>query len=266
MLPALSFSQQAVATSATLWFAGDYLAQQLAMVTAAGSSKGVTNGDHDKPCAADAGSSAASVPADAAAAATAAGGRHGSGAAPPTSLDTKRLLFTTLEGSLVGGALGSYWYRLLDRLVTRTGFAAGSARFVAAKLALEVGLWHVRAVPCRAVRTWWWFAVCGKTALCECARMPVRVPLQPFSLCAFWLFMGFANGDSFDKISAELSSEFLPTLASGAARVFCARLRLGPEPHVVLFRTGACPGAFWLVTRFVVLGAHPLTPSLDPTP
>jgi hypothetical protein len=147
-------------------------------------------------------------------------GSHGGSKSSPTEVDLKRLLLTTLEGSVVGGALGCMvraqssvvspqcspplshagalssiallfallvhfprrrcclcrlhlcaavvlccdtletlqilllhptlprcccrqWYKVLDRIVTSTGFVKGSFRFVATKLALEVSVWHV---------------------------------------------------------------------------------------------------------------------------
>jgi hypothetical protein len=49
---------------------------------------------------------------------------------------------TCIEGGLIGGGMGSLWYRQLDEIVThRLKLVPGSFRFIATKLGLECILW-----------------------------------------------------------------------------------------------------------------------------
>jgi protein Mpv17 len=93
-------------------------------------------------------------------------------------IDMRRLIGTTAEGTFVCGGLGYFWYRWLDAAVKRIGCKPGTLRFVAAKLGMEVAIWH------------------------------------PFSLAAFWVILGVWNGNPPRQIKEELQKEFLPTLAS----------------------------------------------------
>jgi protein Mpv17 len=112
--------------------------------------------------------------------ATESGGSHAGGGdhkKPAAFPDLRRLFGTTAEGSLVAGGLGVYWYAFLDKFVgTTLGLASGSAAFVAAKVGLECVLWH------------------------------------PFTLSLFWTVVGAIEGNSWEKIKEELSTDFTPTL------------------------------------------------------
>ena len=131
----------AIATSASLWIVGDSVAQIIEHREA-----------HSDPS-----------------------GQHGKEAKPYP--DLRRLAGTTMEGSLVSGGLGVFWYAALDRFVgTSLGLVSGTASFVAAKVALECVLWH------------------------------------PLTLSIFWTFVGLVEGSSWEKIKEELATDFTPTL------------------------------------------------------
>lgn len=90
------------------------------------------------------------------------------------TLKIYRLAGTVVHGSLIGG-IGSYlWYNQLDRFVSSL-FKSGSARFVLAKLSLELMLWH------------------------------------PISLFCYWTIVGLMEGHSIVKIKGELKKDFLLT-------------------------------------------------------
>ncbi len=60
----------------------------------------------------------------------------------PGPYDRARLFGTCVEGSVVGGGIGSLWYQQLDRIVThKFKLVPGTFRFVFAKLGLECLLW-----------------------------------------------------------------------------------------------------------------------------
>jgi hypothetical protein len=156
----------AVVTAAGLWSVGDILAQQISLSSS--------------PCLhVEAGATQTKETANRRAEED---GQHDTARkGPAQSVDLRRLIGTTAEGTLVGGGLGLLWYRFLDRAVTSMGCKAGTMRFVAAKLGLEIAIWH------------------------------------PFSLAAFWVFLGVWNGQPHKQIKSELSKEFFPTLASEIA-------------------------------------------------
>jgi protein Mpv17 len=132
-----------IATSAVLWLAGDTVAQLIEKTSEP------SNNRQDAK---------RRVPGD-------------------TPIDLRRLLGTTVEGSIVNGGIGVYWYAFLDKFVgTTLGLASGSAAFVAAKVGLECVLWH------------------------------------PFTLSLFWTVVGAIEGNSWEKIKEELSTDFTPTL------------------------------------------------------
>ena len=90
---------------------------------------------------------------------------------------SRRFMGVLSHGCLIGG-LGNYaWYRWLDGFVrSGLGLTAG-ARFVAAKIGLEIAIWH------------------------------------PASLLCFWVIVGISEGHSFSKIQRELRQSYWPTLA-----------------------------------------------------
>jgi hypothetical protein len=152
----------AVVTAAGLWSVGDILAQQISLsssrlVAEATPSTGSANSSEGED------------------------GQQGAERKIPVQLDVRRLIGTTAEGCLISGGMGFFWYRFLDRAVTSMGYKAGTLRFVAAKLGLEMAIWH------------------------------------PFSLAAFWVLLGVWNGHPHKQIKSELGKEFLPTLASEIA-------------------------------------------------
>lgn len=96
-----------------------------------------------------------------------------------TAFDTIRLTATMFFGSAIAGALAMYWYNYLDHLVGDVWkFRRGGAGFVAAKVGIEFAVWH------------------------------------PFTLTAFWFFLGFAQGEGFSEIVTDFKKNFVPTLAA----------------------------------------------------
>jgi protein Mpv17 len=94
-------------------------------------------------------------------------------------IDRPRLYSTTAYGGIVAGVGASYWYRWLDAYVgskVLTGHT--SARFIAAKLALEIGIWH------------------------------------PITLTIFWISVGAAQGQTVAESLADLRAKFVKTLAA----------------------------------------------------
>lgn len=47
----------------------------------------------------------------------------------PKPLDTRRLIATTMEGSLVNGGVGCLWYKLLDSITTKRSTRSSSLHF-----------------------------------------------------------------------------------------------------------------------------------------
>ena len=80
--------------------------------------------------------------------------------------DARRWWATSLQGSLVVGGIGLYWYAFLERLVSNYA-VHGTMKFVGMKMALEFAVWH------------------------------------PFTLLSFWTVVGLAHGHNFSQIRRE---------------------------------------------------------------
>lgn len=88
-----------------------------------------------------------------------------------------RFIGALIDGSLIAGVGGHYWYQWLDKFVTlKLMLRKGTGSFLATKMALEFLVWH------------------------------------PFNLLCFWTIVGFADGDSLSYVLSELSDDFIPTL------------------------------------------------------
>jgi len=97
----------------------------------------------------------------------------------PKKFNKVRFAATVAEQSLVSGGVGYFWYSYLDHFASvKLGLKAGSLRFIGAKLALELLVWH------------------------------------PFTLLCFWCFVGAAEGQSVKQIKADLKRDFLPTAST----------------------------------------------------
>lgn len=172
----------AIGTSCGLWMLGDFLSQKIEQrLGAAGEGGGHGGGESGGHHGVGGGGGGEDT-----------GKKHiggNSGSSVPAEkkeqpgifgIKWKRLLLTALEGSLVGGGLGVYWYSFLDKIVSgRFGLVSGSLSFIAAKLSMEFIIWH------------------------------------PFSLASFWLFLGiFSDGNDLKTIKREMRRDFAPTLFS----------------------------------------------------
>lgn len=80
------------------------------------------------------------------------------------------------HGTVMGGVGNYYWYNFLDSLVRNRLQLAAGARFVAAKIGLEIAIWH------------------------------------PTGLFAYWVIVGLWEGNTWPKIQRELKKDFFPTL------------------------------------------------------
>jgi len=99
-----------------------------------------------------------------------------------TGIEWRRLAGTSVDGSLMGGVFGVFWYNNLDKFVgTTLNIRSGTFAFVGAKLAMEMLVYH------------------------------------PISLCAFWFTVGLSEGDSIEHIQSELRHDFFPTLRTEVA-------------------------------------------------
>lgn len=89
-----------------------------------------------------------------------------------------RFFGAIVDGSLIAGVGGYYWYQALDKFVTKTCLLRkGSTSFIMTKMLLEFVVWH------------------------------------PLNLMTFWMVVGLAEGDSLRHILREFRDDFLPTLA-----------------------------------------------------
>lgn len=90
----------------------------------------------------------------------------------------RRFFGAIVDGSLVAGVGGHYWYLALDKFVTKTCLLRkGSFAFITTKMLCEFLIWH------------------------------------PLNLMTFWMVVGFAEGDSLRHILNEFREDFFPTLA-----------------------------------------------------
>lgn len=90
----------------------------------------------------------------------------------------RRFFGAIVDGSLIAGVGGYYWYQALDKFVSTTCLLRrGSTSFIMTKMLLEFVVWH------------------------------------PLNLLTFWMVVGFAEGDGIMNILHELKDDFLPTLA-----------------------------------------------------
>jgi len=95
-------------------------------------------------------------------------------------IDARRLVATTVFGSLIAGVGGQMWYKYLDHLVLNViKLENRGTRFVITKWLIECAFWH------------------------------------PVTLFAFWVFVGLTGGgDNLDQIKRQLQSDFMGTLAA----------------------------------------------------
>lgn len=88
-----------------------------------------------------------------------------------------RFIGAIVDGVVVAGVGGYYWYQALDKFVTKTCLLRkGSLSFITTKMLLEFVIWH------------------------------------PLNLMTFWMVVGFAEGDSLRHILREFRDDFFPTL------------------------------------------------------
>jgi len=98
---------------------------------------------------------------------------------PKASFQVNRFAGVATHGAIMGGVGSYFWYNALETFTTTTlKLAAGSARFVFAKISLEILVWH------------------------------------QISLAVYWFIVGTFEGHSVDKIIKELRSDYLPTLCA----------------------------------------------------
>ena len=96
---------------------------------------------------------------------------------PKATFQVNRFAGVATHGALMGGVGSFFWYNFLDRFTSTTlKLAAGSMRFVAAKISLEILIWH------------------------------------QISLAVYWVIVGTFEGHRMEKIKKELRADYLPTL------------------------------------------------------
>ena len=98
-------------------------------------------------------------------------------------VNVRRLVATTVFGSLIAGVFGQAWYKYLDHLVLNViKLENRGTRFVVTKWLIECAFWH------------------------------------PVTLFFFWVFVGVSgSGDNADQIKRQLKSDFLGTYAAEVA-------------------------------------------------
>lgn len=95
----------------------------------------------------------------------------------PQQFQVNRFGGVLAHGAIMGGVCNYYWYTFLDNFVVNTcKLSAGTARFVACKIGLEVAIWH------------------------------------PIGLLAYWCIVGYFEGHSPSNIERELKKDYFPTL------------------------------------------------------
>ena len=96
---------------------------------------------------------------------------------PHASFQVNRFAGVATHGAIMGGVGSYFWYNALEKFTATTlKLASGSARFVFAKISLEIIIWH------------------------------------QISLAVYWFIVGTFEGHSVEKIMKELRTDYLPTL------------------------------------------------------
>ena len=113
-----------------------------------------------------------------------------------------RFVGTVVDGAAVGGVMSYYWYTGLERFVNWFKLIPGSTKFVAAKCALEIAVWH------------------------------------PFTLYLYWNIVGTFEGHSQVQIKKELKKDFFMTYLGDASLwtpLDILNFKIVPVQYQVLF-------------------------------